>query len=229
MFARAGVLFKGFPEAVRALAPKTYEVYRGIFESIPAVSTEIPGQLPGGDGSRRGDNGDVGRGRSDADSGNGARPASGGLARLFGGIEQAAGGQGRRADGDSDVATLAKYLSAEAGRRVDIRPETGGSQAQLQSANELEAVFGKRVVYFRSDDKVAPAGGAFVKQLPGVVFVNAEAKDPSWVIGHELLHDLGRAHPDIYAVLLRSMRERTKNSLANQARTRTRTDADARV
>ena len=79
LFARLGVVFKGFPELLQATAPKTYEVYRAIF--APDVQREVPRsadaganrqadqRLPdvGGSGQATGRSGGVGQADSQLD------------------------------------------------------------------------------------------------------------------------------------------------------------------
>jgi hypothetical protein len=98
LFARAGVLFKGFPDALKAAAPKTYEVYRDIFNSIASLRGEIRqssserAQEPSG---QRID----GRGNATAGEGGARGRADSRLASIRGIIAERLGssGEGRRA------------------------------------------------------------------------------------------------------------------------------------
>lgn len=132
-------------------------------------------------------------------------------------VESATETTGAERGTNADLDILSAGLGGS--KRVVLRPVEKLSDSQLALSNGAKKHLGVRVAFFSSTDPRAPGGGAFTGKNPNVLYINVADADPVWVMGHEFLHRLKNGHPDIYAVLLRVMRERSVDTLANRART----------
>lgn len=113
------------------------------------------------------------------------------------------------------ISDFTRALTRDAGRPVQVSllaVEPGSQGAAL--AADVKKRLGVDVVFFHSTDKAAPAG-ASVSSIPNAVFVGTKTRRPEFVLGHELLHDLRTAHPDLYQALVTKLREHAQDTLAN--------------
>lgn len=107
----------------------------------------------------------------------------------------------RKVGADEDIRTFAESLGRGVGRAVDIvgvSPKPGSASANL--AREVSDRLGVDLRFFTSDDPAVPKGGVDPR-VPGVLFVNAATTRAPYIVGHEMLHELRRAHPDLYVAL----------------------------
>lgn len=103
------------------------------------------------------------------------------------------------------LAPLAAVLEREHGRHIaldPVRPRLSGGGAR---ARRLQAfvnnAFGRKIVWFRSDDPLAPQG-VTLASTSDRIFVNAGATHPAErVAGHEMVHAIRLAAPEIYEAL----------------------------
>ncbi len=81
--------------------------------------------------------------------------------------------------------------------KVDIGAQAvGATGKRAEMAQTMKKLFDRDVVYFRSQNKFAPAG---VYISGRTLFINADAKQPfTGIIGHELLHSLAAQDPALY-------------------------------
>ncbi len=119
LFARVGVIYHGFPDILRAVAPKTFEAYDAIFRS----TDEVPGAVRGG-----------ADGRQDADLAGGAASR--------GGEPRAVQGAARE-QGDQQLADLRRRSAQalggnERGRAADLGGRLEAREAELSAESLRE-------------------------------------------------------------------------------------------
>lgn len=113
------------------------------------------------------------------------------------------------------VEAFISAASRDAGRPVSIRlltPEAGSPAERLIS--DVRERMGIDLVVFASSDPDVPLG-ASLRAVPRAIFVSGRVARPEFVIGHELLHELRKAHPDLYATLVSRLRQRVVDTRAN--------------
>lgn len=118
----------------------------------------------------------------------------------------------------------AKFARAIGGR-IEGRPANdlldavapgGGDRGRAARtvSSVARRIFSREVVYvkFKGDQKF---NGAVSKASPGYIFINIDSQKPLMaVLGHELLHELEKNQPGIYADLSRSLGALLKNETA---------------
>ncbi len=118
----------------------------------------------------------------------------------------------------------AKFARAIGGR-IEGRPANdlldavapgGGDRGRAARtvSSVARRIFSREVVYvkFKGDQKF---NGAVSKASPGYIFINIDSQKPLMaVLGHELLHELEKNQPGIYADLSRSLDALLKNETA---------------
>lgn len=155
------------------------------------------------------------RGRT---NGRGAGGRAGGMAaQVTRGIEAEVAALGRKPDRSPEglLSRFAVALQRDAGRSVDVRlltPEAGSKAEQI--ARQLNSLFDTELVIFDSSDPAAPMG-ASVREIPNAVFVSGWAARPDFLVGHEMLHELRKAYPDLYGTLVDRLREHAVSTQAN--------------
>lgn len=119
-------------------------------------------------------------------------------------------------DGDAGRA-FSQALATDAGREVTLQlrtPEVGSPAERL--AAQVKQRLGTKLVFYTSTDEAAPVGGAYIASQPGTLFINGATDIPTAVVGHEFLHNLRRAYPDVYNRLVGTLRSYSKSTLANR-------------
>lgn len=104
------------------------------------------------------------------------------------------------------LSRFAEALRRDAGRAVAVRlltPEAGSKAEQM--ARQLKSLFDTELVIFDSSDPAAPMG-ASVRDIPNAIFVSGWAARPDFLVGHEMLHELRKAYPDLYGTLVDRLR-----------------------
>lgn len=124
-----------------------------------------------------------------------------------------AGGRGRSPE--ALVQRLIDAASDDAGRRTTARALTPepGSRADAM-VRDLKERLDIDLVLFDSNDDAMPLG-ASVREIPDAIFVQGKAARPEFIVGHELLHELRKAHPDLYDGLVAKLREHAQSTQAN--------------
>lgn len=92
-------------------------------------------------------------------------------------------------------------------------------QAAAAVANIARRLFRRQVVFVKF--KGAPLfNGVVSKSVPGVIFLNIDSQKPLLsVLGHELLHEMAKSHPTMYANLSRRLDDLIKNETEYAIRT----------
>jgi hypothetical protein len=142
LFARLGVIFHGFPDLLRAAAPKTYEAFREIFNT--AVQRDVRGTDPAVAVQAAGGRSEVGRGGSEAGAGNQVGRADQGLESLRGRIAGAIGSSTEGSVGDfgsSRLETRAEVAEPENPRLSPWKDELG--RVQFAPGAWLESKIGQ--------------------------------------------------------------------------------------
>lgn len=122
--------------------------------------------------------------------------------------------------GRSPEALVDRLIAAaakDAGRPVTARvlkPEQGSRAAAL--VRDVKDRLDVDLVLFDSNDDAMPLG-ASVREIPDAIFVQGKAARPEFIVGHELLHELRKAYPDLYQGLVSSLREHAQSTQANAA------------
>jgi hypothetical protein len=155
------------------------------------------------------------RGRTDGRDAGGR--AGGMAAQATRGIEAEVAALGRKPDRSPEglLSRFAEALQRDAGRAVAVRlltPEAGSKAEQM--ARQLKSLFDTELVIFDSSDPAAPMG-ASVREIPNAVFVSGWAARPDFLVGHEMLHELRKAYPDLYGALVDRLREHAVSTQAN--------------
>lgn len=155
------------------------------------------------------------RGRTDGRDAGGR--AGGMAAQATRGIEAEVAALGRKPDRSPEglLSRFAEALQRDAGRAVAVRlltPEAGSKAEQM--ARQLKGLFDTELVIFDSSDPAAPMG-ASVREIPNAVFVSGWAARPDFLVGHEMLHELKKAYPDLYGTLVDRLREHAVSTQAN--------------
>lgn len=75
------------------------------------------------------------------------------------------------------------------------------SGPDAEAAGERAGEFGRRVVFIHNNRQdLLPYGGGVISNVPGVVYINANAVQPRlFVLGHELTHRMELDAPHFYA------------------------------
>jgi len=92
-------------------------------------------------------------------------------------------------------------------------------QAATAVANIARRLFRRQVVFVKF--KGTPLfNGVVSKSVPGVIFLNIDSQKPLLsVLGHELLHEMAKSHPTMYANLSRRLDDLIKNETEYAVRT----------
>lgn len=131
--------------------------------------------------------------------------------------EMAALGVGNGRSPEALVDRLIAAATRDAGRPVTARvlkPEQGSRAAAM--VREVKDRLDVDLVLFDSNDDAMPMG-ASVREIPDAIFVQGKAARPEFIVGHELLHELRKAYPDLYQGLVSSLREHAQSTQANAA------------
>lgn len=129
----------------------------------------------------------------------------------------AALGVGNGRSPEALVDRLIVAAARDAGRPVTARvlkPEQGSRAAAL--VRDVKDRLDVDLVLFDSNDDAMPLG-ASVREIPDAIFVQGKAARPEFIVGHELLHELRKAYPDLYQGLVSSLREHAQSTQANAA------------
>lgn len=107
-------------------------------------------------------------------------------------------GDGRKRWERAAIDELNAALALEPGPKVSVRA-ADSPRAMRQMARDIEALFGRRAVFFESDSEAAPDG---LCRNAGVLFINAKARQPlRHVLAHEFAHSLELSDPQLHASL----------------------------
>lgn len=127
-------------------------------------------------------------------------------------------------DEPTDLKGLERKVSADTGQAVKLREVPAPNMAASKLASAVKRMFGREVVFFRSDE---PVGFSGVHIGGNKVFIRADTdKVHAQVIGHEFLHSLRAEQPDVYNRLMPAL-TKALNSEAGAAFKKRLTDLRA--
>jgi hypothetical protein len=135
LFARLGVIFKGFPDLLRAAAPKTYEAYRAIFaDTVPG---EVRGQGRDAAADRQADQRPLSLGESRPDAGIGDQGEQTN-SRLAGIRDRSVRALGSTAEGGVGDFGRVDRLEARADTAPDAKPDEESKPQDSPGAGMLD-------------------------------------------------------------------------------------------